>query len=304
MVSNFLFHRVSPERDPLWDPMDTKLFEKCIKYICNNFEVVLAEDLYLRDKIESNKKYATIMFDDGYKDNYDFALPILEKYNCKASFYVVTNCIEKNEPTWTYILDYIFFNTDLVIKTIPEKLIPFNDFDLSSKHERIAFVKKLKPILKNTDHVQRDEIIKFFQEAYSDVTVPGMMMSWEDLSEMKSLGHYIGSHTVTHPALSTVSNLDSLKHELDHSKRVIKDKLGHESITISYPVGSYNDDVIKLSKEAKYQIGLAVEQDISNPDLHTKFNIPRIELYNESWFKTWLRINHFLERIKKTIKYR
>ena len=97
MIYNFLFHRVNPKRDALWDPMDVHLFDRCIKYISKNFDVRLAEDIYINGlKNTSRKKVATIMFDDGYKDNFEFAAPILKKYGCKASFYVVTNCIEQN----------------------------------------------------------------------------------------------------------------------------------------------------------------------------------------------------------------
>ena len=307
MVHNFLFHRVSPERDPLWDPMDTELFEKCVKYISEKFEVTLAEELYLRTSINPTKKYATIMFDDGYKDNFEYALPILEKYNCKASFYVVTDCIEKNQPTWTYILDYLFYNTKKEIKLdnqILEELENFHNSDLSTKDLRIDFIKRLKPQLKNTDHSIRNQIIKYFQDVYDDIQIPSMMMNWEELKTMKKMGHYIGSHTVTHPALSTISSEEVLKFELGESKKVIAEKLGHDSVTISYPVGSHNDQVMSISRQLGYKIGLAVKQDISNPKNHSQFDIPRIELYNESWFKTKLRINHTLEKIKKLIRYK
>jgi len=307
MVYNFLFHRVSPERDPLWDPMNTELFEKCIKYISKKFKVVLAEELYLQGKIDSKVKYATIMFDDGYKDNFEYALPILEKHNCKASFYVVTDCINENTPTWTYIIDYLFHHTKQVIKIdnqILKNLEAFHDADLSTKELRIKFIKKLKPELKKTDHKIRNRVIEYFQKVYNDVQIPKMMMNWDDLKIMMNKGHYIGSHTVTHPALSTISSIEVLKYELGASKNEIAEKLGHESLTISYPVGSHNDQVMEISQKLGYKIGLAVKQNISNPEEHSLFDIPRIELYNESWFKTKLRINHTLEKIKKIIRYK
>jgi len=86
MIRNFLFHRVSPERDKLWDPMDVPLFDKCIRYIAAHYQVVLLEDLIAGKIQRGKKKLATISFDDGYKDNIVYAAPILEKYNCKASF--------------------------------------------------------------------------------------------------------------------------------------------------------------------------------------------------------------------------
>ena len=108
MIRNFLFHRVNSNRDPLWDPMSPVLFEKCIRYIKKHYEIRLFEELMNSEDLSKNKNFATIMFDDGYKDNYDIALPILEKYNVKASFYIVTDCIENNVPTWTHKLEYCF----------------------------------------------------------------------------------------------------------------------------------------------------------------------------------------------------
>jgi peptidoglycan/xylan/chitin deacetylase (PgdA/CDA1 family) len=92
--------------------MDLKLFDKCIKYINNNFNVCLYEDLLQANTFELKEKIATIMFDDGYKDNLNYAAPILQKHDCKASFYIVTNSIDNNTLTWTHIIEYLFQNTN------------------------------------------------------------------------------------------------------------------------------------------------------------------------------------------------
>ena len=110
-IRNFLFHRVSPERDKLWDPMDISLFDKCIRYISSNYTIIKIEEFEYFNFPDTKKKLATICFDDGYKDNFSYALPILDKYNVKASFYIVTDCIDKNTPTWTHILEFSFQNT-------------------------------------------------------------------------------------------------------------------------------------------------------------------------------------------------
>jgi len=80
--------------------------------------------------------------------------------------------------------------------------------------------------------------------------------------------------------------------------------LGHFPTTISYPVGSYNETTKRISKEVGYKIGLAVNQNIYDPDKQDLFEIPRIELYNEPWWKTRLRITHTLENIKSIIRYK
>lgn len=305
MVKNFLFHRVNPQRDPLWDPMDVALFDKCIKHISQNYRVVLLEDLVLNAQVfAENKRYATIVFDDGYKDNIEYALPVLEKYNVKASFYIVTDCIDKNIPTWTHILDYIFQQTNknqigLSFDFLPERL---RVNKLTNEKDRIEYARKLKPALKKITHSERAAVIKHVQDAFDDVELPRLMMNWNDVKQVKETGHYVGSHTLTHCMLGTMVAEEEIKKELIGSGKKIEEHLGYFPATISYPVGSYNSTTIKLSKETGYKMGLAVKQEVYNRAQHNAFEIPRIELYNESWWKTRLRIDNVVGRVSKLLK--
>ena len=306
MISNFLFHRVNPERDRLWDPMDIPLFESCIKYIVNHYTVVLIEDLALSKELHSKKKYATIMFDDGYKDNIQYALPILEKYNCKASFYVVTDCIDKNIPTWTHILEHTFEYTEINHGSIDFDFLPeyLTKQDLSTKENRIQYAIKLKPFLKRLTHEQREMVLNKISSIYTDIQIPALMMDWNDLKLLVAGGHYVGSHTVKHGMLGTMTNESDLIYELQHSSNRIKEELGYLPITISYPIGSYSAQVKQLSEKIGYKIGLAVKQQIFDPSKEDLFEISRIELYNDPWWKTRLRITNTLEKIKSIIRYK
>jgi peptidoglycan/xylan/chitin deacetylase (PgdA/CDA1 family) len=305
MVKNFLFHRVSPQRDKLWDPMDVALFDKCISYISRHYEVMLLEDMVELPDLKTRNNIATIVFDDGYKDNIEYAAPILAKYNCKASFYVVTDCIDKNIPTWTHILEYSFLHTNksninLIFDFLP---LDLQIRELATEEKRIEYVKILKPFLKKVSHLERNLILKRVQETFTDVDLPRIMMNWQDLLKLHEAGHYIGSHSVSHSMLGTMTDESEIKKELLLSAQVIEKKLGYFPKTISYPVGSYNETTIRLSKEAGYKIGLAVKQTLYDPSKDDVFEIPRIELYNESWLKTKLRITHILEIIKTVIRY-
>ncbi|MDA3818846.1 MAG: polysaccharide deacetylase family protein [Candidatus Delongbacteria bacterium] len=90
-----------------------------------------------------------------------------------------------------------------------------------------------------------------------------------------------------------------LEGPLNNSGRRIEEETGEFPLTISYPVGSYDKRTIKAAKKAGYKYGLAVHQRFYNPDNDDLFEIPRTELYNETWLKTKMRINGNLERIKK-----
>jgi peptidoglycan/xylan/chitin deacetylase (PgdA/CDA1 family) len=302
-IKNFLFHRVNPERDILWDPMDVRLFDKCISKIKQKYKVITLEEI---SNDLPQEKYATISFDDGYKDNVEFALPILEKYNVKASFYVVTDCIDKNIPTWTHILDYLFFNTKKTFIKLDFGFLDscFRNGNIENINLRISYVKKLKPVLKQLSHSQRNMVLDKVTDIFNDVQLPKLMMTWDDLKKLSALGHHIGSHTVSHCMLGTMVDEDEIRYELETSATRIKEELGFFPKTISYPVGSYNQNTINISREVGYTKGLAVKQDEYWPKKDSIFEIPRIELYNESWIKTRLRISHTLEKIKKAVKYR
>jgi peptidoglycan/xylan/chitin deacetylase (PgdA/CDA1 family) len=305
-IRNFLFHRVSPERDELWDPVGVEHFEKCIKYISSHYEVITVEQLPSVKDSYGQHKYATLSFDDGYKDNIQFALPVLDKYGVKASFYVTTECIDKNIPTWTHHMEYLFQHTQI------KKLVLDFDFisdafivkELSSRTKRIEYARQLIPYLKTLRHDQRKLVIEAIAQNYNDVKIPELMMSWEDLKLLNAQGHYIGSHSVTHPLLGQLNDEQEIRAELVSSGNVIKKNLGYFPVTFAYPIGSYNAEVIRLCKESGYEIGLATKQDVYRPDRDTIFEVPRIELPNEPWWKTLMRITNLLEDVKRKIYYR
>lgn len=307
MIYNFLFHRVNPQRDKLWDPMSVELFNKCINYIVKNFEVIQFEELALSDKYLKHKnKIATIMFDDGYKDNIDFAVPILNAHNTKASFYVVTECIDKNIPTWTHVLEHLFQfttikNIEMNFNFLPHELRIKN---LNNHEDRISYVSKLKPFLKTLPHEKRQMVLNNVVNTYTDIVLPKLMMNWDDLRKLRDFGHYIGSHTLNHCMLGTMNHEPEVTSELVLSGKRIKEELGYFPLTISYPVGSFNKTTKQLAKNAGYKMGLAVKQNTHNPLREDLFEVSRIELYNESWFKTRLRITNLLENFKTLIRYK
>ncbi|MDQ3110718.1 MAG: polysaccharide deacetylase family protein, partial [Bacteroidota bacterium] len=169
-----------------------------------------------------------------------------------------------------------------------------------SSHYEVITVEKL-PSVKNDFQKHKYATISFDD---SDVKIPELMMSWDDLKELNIQGHYIGSHSVTHPMLERISNENEIRAELLDSGNIIKKNLGYFPLTLAYPIGSYNENVIRICKESGYKIGLATKQDIYNPERDDIFEVPRIELLNEPWWKTLMRITNLLEDVKRKIYYR
>lgn len=303
VIRNFLFHRVSDEADPMWPPMKPSLFSKIISYLTRHFSIVPLEQ-YLDDPsvFQTKRKIATVLFDDGYKDNIETAVPILEKYKCPASFYVVTDCIDKNIPTWTYIIDTVFWKTkkqgiELNYDFVPEK---FKSFQLQLNDQPNPLIKDVKPLLKKLPNAQRLLIIGSILSQCNDVPVPeNKMMNWDDLRRLGSKGFIIGSHSHTHPMLASLQNESEIMEELNISAQRIQQELGKFPQAISYPIGSFDERVASLSGKAGYQYGLAVKQQFFNPGKDGLFKIPRVELYQEPWWKVQMRIHGIYSRVKR-----
>ena len=93
-------------------------------------------------------------------------------------------------------------------------------------------------------------------------------LSWDELSTMHTAGMTIGSHTLTHPNLTTLTP-DRLRHELTDSKQALEDHLGTPITDFCYPSGKYNASAETAVRAAGYttatttQSGRATEQSDS-----------------------------------------
>ena len=76
-------------------------------------------------------------------------------------------------------------------------------------------------------------------------------LSWPEVRELDARGHVIGSHTVTHAALTGCTSID-LQHELLESKRHIAEEI-NSCETLSIPRGQYNETVYSAAKDAGYE---------------------------------------------------
>lgn len=91
-VPILLYHRIDNiSNDPIMLTVSPETFEEHIKYINKFYKPISLTELINRIKNKSLKgDEICVTFDDGYKDNFINALPILEKYNTPATIFVTT----------------------------------------------------------------------------------------------------------------------------------------------------------------------------------------------------------------------
>lgn len=90
-----MYHRISDNGDDPDMTISTKNFERQMLYLKKNFNIVSSDEIvdgYMRNS-RLGKDIVAITFDDGFKDNYTDAYPILRKYNIPATIFIATDYI-------------------------------------------------------------------------------------------------------------------------------------------------------------------------------------------------------------------
>ena len=101
----------------------------------------------------------------------------------------------------------------------------------------------------------------------------------DDADEIRTTaaqGHEIGSHSITHPDLTTVSDTQPCRTELVASKSLLENAIGMPVVNFAYPFGAYDARVIAAMKAAGYRSGRSVEEgyntklDLEPYDIHVQ----------------------------------
>jgi peptidoglycan/xylan/chitin deacetylase (PgdA/CDA1 family) len=103
-VPVLMYHHVLPKESFI--ATSTENFEKQMKFISQNYKTLTTEEFvkYKKGQLKFDKKAVLITFDDGWRDNYIYAYPILKKYNLKATLFVITGWIDKaSEKSYDFI---------------------------------------------------------------------------------------------------------------------------------------------------------------------------------------------------------
>ena len=82
-----MYHSVNPNHRR---SIKLEKFEQQIEFLTSNYQVSPLKDFF-----NFNRNSFAVTFDDGYEDNFQYALPILKKYNCSTTFFICTGFVEK-----------------------------------------------------------------------------------------------------------------------------------------------------------------------------------------------------------------
>jgi peptidoglycan/xylan/chitin deacetylase (PgdA/CDA1 family) len=238
------YHKVSPDPHPFFEPVHPDVFDKQVEFLSRYYRVMPLLELVERSrKGDVPAGAVAITFDDGYRDNYEYAFPILRKHRVGATIFVSTGAIETGELLWH---DRVFdaFRYATVEHALSLKPVLARAKELYGEG-RLRFVEKIEEALKPS-----------LQETAKD-----RMLTWNQIHQMHASGIDFGSHTVSHTILTRMPRPEMIR-ELCESKEQISAHLGVPISSFAYPnghVGDYSGEVQGALKDAGYLCAVTSE---------------------------------------------
>lgn len=266
--------------------LTSKDFERQICFLNKHFSFLDLDSLlnFLRCKNLVPPYSVVLTVDDGYKDFYTVAFPILKKYSIPATVFLTTDFIDNKIWLWHDLLNYAIDNTRKTALTFQGRT-----FYLVHKKGKTSFKSYIDKICTRSRIPERDTLISQLLNDLS-VTIPEhpspdyAPLSWNQIIEMSEFGISYGAHTCSHPILSMLSNHEAHE-EILQSKKRIEDIMKRRISAFCYPNGKendFNEEVKEIVKECQFECAMSTIYGMN--DLHSdRYELRRIGLDGRSF---------------------
>jgi peptidoglycan/xylan/chitin deacetylase (PgdA/CDA1 family) len=257
-------------------------FRDQVRYIRDHFEVFGQDELLraARRGFTVDRATAVITFDDGYRDNFELAFPILRELGVPAFFFIATEYIDRPRLPWWDRIAFILKNTraERFGLDLPSPLeVDVRVMGLSNAIRKVLrFYKTAGDFGEEAffDHLEsRAEVAVDPEELGRDLFV-----SWDQIRLMRDFGMAVGSHTHSHRILARLPEADQ-RDELVVSKTRLEAELNGPVATIAYPVGSrqaFSELTKSLACEVGYQVGFSYYGGVNLPGRTDALDVRRI----------------------------
>jgi peptidoglycan/xylan/chitin deacetylase (PgdA/CDA1 family) len=241
----FMLHHIRPRRDGAFQPnhhleVEPEFLRAMLAHLRNHeVDIVTMDEVHQR--LEAGRfarRFASFTLDDGYRDNRDFALPVMREFDAPFTVYVTSDFAEGTGRLWWVALERVIAGASSIevpisgVKTCLDASTPVAK---QAAFDRTHNWLRALP----TEHDMRREISALCTryKVDEDSIARELCMSWEELKAFAADPLVtIGAHTVTHCNLARQSE-DTASFELASSRARIEAALQRPALHLAYPYG-------------------------------------------------------------------
>lgn len=310
-LSLLAYHSIQPEMTKY--PFNAEIisafpdvFEKQLAFLKRHFNVInfaqlaeLSQDngRYLASDLPPNSLILT--FDDGYADNLHVAAPMLKAHDLTAVVYVATDYIDNGAIFWFDELAYLMKRMPTGPLNLGGGLFRIDVKSQDRERERRA----LGQFLQTVNDSERIKILEEFR-THSTVVVQqddlplAKPLTWSEVQKLTECGIEIGSHTMSHGFLDSMSS-EEIKLQVIGSKARIEEVLSRPVLSFSYPNGNFNTRVRQAVVDAGYRFAVSYQHGVCTRFEQDQFLLPRLHVETDvsmSLFKANLLLPELFAR--------
>lgn len=284
-LSIVTFHRVLPEAERQAYPypglvVTPQELDAILTYLTEHFDcgaLAIQHERHLRRE-GSARPLLALTFDDAQYDNHRNARPLLAEHQVKATFFAPVAAIERRELLWH---DRLGFAALALLKqghSGRNRLMrALAEAGLSGSGPR-SIVENVVFASKGLALQARLHLVEALAEASGTDQAPefARLMTFEELAELASDGHEIGSHSMTHCLMPECDDR-ALAYELSESRRVLQACIAQPIESFCYPNG--NSDIRSAQAVANAGYRRAVTTTWGRNDLDAdRFQLRRCDM--------------------------
>lgn len=255
-----LYHRVLSQPDELspGEPSAAQ-FDAQMAVLSRVFNVLPLEDALsrLRDGTLPSRALC-ITFDDGYLDNVEVALPILRTHGLVATFFIASGLIDGGRMMHDTVIESV--------RRFPSQSADLGWMGLGARvidgpGMRLSLVDEIVRKIKYLSFEERSETCQRLAAIATEPLPGNLMMTSEQVRDLKRAGMGVGAHTHEHPILSRLEPAQA-RAQITKSREVLADILGAAPTMFAYPNGKpgldYTAEHVAMVKEAGFTSAVSV----------------------------------------------
>ncbi|HZV67560.1 MAG TPA: polysaccharide deacetylase family protein [Telluria sp.] len=277
-LSILIYHRVVAKPDPLFpEEVDARRFEQHLRLLTRWFRVLpLAEAVRRLRERSLPSRAACITFDDGYADNAEVALPILQRYRAHATFFVASGFLDGGCMWNDAVIE--------VVRDAPGERLNltrsgFGTYDIGCPVRRRAVIDMLLAALKYLPPDERLARVKLMARRFTPT-----MLSADQVLALHRAGMAIGAHTVSHPILTSISNADA-RAEIANGRARLQEITQAPVRLFAYPNGIPGQDFEKrhtnMLRAQGFEAAVTTAWGAARPETDP-FELPRFTPWDRS----------------------
>ena len=241
----FMLHHVRPRRNNAFQPnhhleITPSFLRATLAHVrSRGIDIVTADEMQRR-LIEHDfaRRFACFTFDDGYRDNRDFALPVMRDFDAPLTVYAASDFAEGTGRLWWVALERIVTAADRIDAEIGGTAIHLDTASIEAKQAAFTRVHDALRGLPDDRDVARAISSLCAYHGIDEAAISGeLCMSWDELKRFADDPLVtIGAHTISHCNLAKRSESQALQ-EMTGSRTRIEAALQRPAVHLAYPYG-------------------------------------------------------------------